>query len=88
MQDKANVYTGATHTDARAANGDTDVATLPSTTHVHTGTFTLSRTTYVHTAKLVEQLPDNILNAAPAKAVLSHGLKLAFAFSLRIVKGA
>jgi hypothetical protein len=60
VQDKANIYTGATYTDARAANGDTDATTLSSTAHIHTGTLTLSRTTHIHAAKLVEQLTDNI----------------------------
>jgi hypothetical protein len=53
VQDKANVYTGATNTNARAAKGDPDVTTLSSTTH--TAAFTLSRTAHVHTASLVEQ---------------------------------
>jgi hypothetical protein len=78
VQDKANVYTGATNTNARAANGDTDATTLSSTAHIHTGTLTLSRTTHIHVAKPVEQLTDNILNAAPAQAVLPRALRLAF----------
>lgn len=60
VREEANVYTGTTYTDARAANGDTDATTLSSTAHVYTGTLTLSRTTHIHAAKLVEQLTDNI----------------------------
>lgn len=60
VQDKANVYTGATNTDACATSGDTDVTTLSSTTHAHTGTFTLSSTTYVHAPNLAEQLAHHI----------------------------
>ena len=60
VQDKANVYTGATNTNARAANGDTDATTLSSTAPIHTGTLTPSRTTHIHVAKLVEQLTDDI----------------------------